>query len=323
MYARDTELARRVGVEGYYVRIAPAQQNGSPLRGAITVRNRAKPEQMPAAQMVSPDALALVRFGLRSADDPRIVNTVRVIDALLKVDLPAGPAWHRYNDDGYGEHADGAPFDGTGIGRAWPLFSGERAHYELAAGRAEEARRLLLAMEGFANETGLIPEQVWDSPDIPVRGLYRGRPSGSAMPLVWAHAEYVKLRRSLFDKRVFDMPVGVARRYLTDGVRSPLVFWKFQHKIRTLPAGKALRIETLAPATLHWSADDWRTRQDVPLRSSGLGTYTVDLPVERLALGARVRFTFQWEEGRWEGRDFEVEVVAPANHPVGGKAAGR
>ena len=92
--------------------------------------------------MVSPDALALVRFGLRAADDPRIVNTVKVIDALLKVDTPSGPAWHRYNGDGYGEHDDGSPFDGTGIGRAWPLLTGERAHYELAAGRRREAEEL-------------------------------------------------------------------------------------------------------------------------------------------------------------------------------------
>ena len=90
--------------------------------------------------MVSLDALAFVRFGLRAPDDPRIVNTVKVIDATLKVDTPRGPAWHRYQGDGYGEHADGGPFDGTGIGRAWPLLTGERAHYELAAGRPRRGR---------------------------------------------------------------------------------------------------------------------------------------------------------------------------------------
>ena len=92
-----------------------------------------------------------------------------------------------------------APFDGTGIGRCWPLLTGERAHYELAAGRPELAETLLGAMEDCANASGLLPEQVWDSPDIPERHLAFGRPSGSAMPLVWAHAEYVKLRRSLRD----------------------------------------------------------------------------------------------------------------------------
>ena len=127
---------------------------------------------------------------------------MKVIDALLRVDTPSGPAWHRYNDDGYGEHEDGSPFDGIGIGRAWPLLTGERAHYELAAGRRREALRLLNALESFANEGGMIPEQVWEAEDIPERELYGGRPSGSAMPLVWAHAEYIKLRRSLCDGTV-------------------------------------------------------------------------------------------------------------------------
>jgi glucoamylase len=135
-----------------------------------------------------------------------------VIDALLKVDTPGGPAWHRYNQDGYGEHEDGDAFDGTGVGRIWPLLTGERAHYELAAGRAEEARGLLRVMESFASDGGLLPEQVWDAPDIPARELYFGRPSGSAMPLVWAHAEHVKLLRSLRDGRVFDLPPQTVQR---------------------------------------------------------------------------------------------------------------
>jgi glucoamylase len=154
-----------------------------------------------ARHLVSPDALALVRFGLRAADDPRILGTIKVIDSLLKVETPTGPSWHRYNDEGYGEHPNGDPLDGTGVGRAWPLFKGERAHYELLAHQGETAKRLLNTMESFANEGALISEQIWDSPDLGKRGLFLGKPSGSAMPWVWAHAEYIKLRRSLPDGR--------------------------------------------------------------------------------------------------------------------------
>ena len=137
-YIVGGDLAEQVGVEGYYVRIGPVEQaeDASPMMGFVPIKNRPPGESYaPAANIVSPDALALVRFGLRAADDPRIVNTVRVIDALLKEDTPAGPAWRRYVGDGYGEHADGSPFDGSGIGRLWPLLTGERGHYELAAGR--------------------------------------------------------------------------------------------------------------------------------------------------------------------------------------------
>src|SRR6185436_18927666 len=209
-----------------------------------------------------PDALALVRFGLRAADDPRIRNTVKVIDALLKVELPAGPCWRRYTGDGYGEHEDGRAFDGTGIGRPWPLLTGERAHYELAAGRTDEARRLLATLEACASDGGMLPEQIWDGPDIPARELFRGRPSGSAMPLVWAHAEHVKLRRSLHDGKGYDLPPLAWQRYVIDRTRSTLALWRFNHRVRTMTSGVTLRLQTLAPCVVHWSADDWSTIHD-------------------------------------------------------------
>ena len=254
IYVTDTALAKEVGVDGYYVRIAPPEtaDAASPLTGFVRIKNRpTEVSSQPASQMVSPDALALVRFGLRAPDDPRIRNTIRVIDALLKVDLPAGPCWRRYNGDGYGEHEDGRPFDGTGVGRPWPLLSGERAHYELAAGDRAGAEALLAALEGFASDGHLLPEQVWDAPDIADRELFRGRPSGSAMPLVWAHAEHVKLLRSLADGRIFDMPPQPRQRYQLDGIRSRRDVWRVNHKCRNLSAGRILRVEVLAAAAVH------------------------------------------------------------------------
>ena len=125
--------------QGYYLRIAsdkPAK--GERFQNFVHVKNVAAAEDTREAKhLVSPDALALVRFGLRDSHDPRMLGTVKVIDSLLKVETPTGPSWHRYNDDGYGEHENGAPFDGTGIGRAWPLLTGERAHYELLADRED------------------------------------------------------------------------------------------------------------------------------------------------------------------------------------------
>ena len=142
-YATDTGLCRDLGIPGHYVRISPPRNRRGPSSaGRHPLRSgtsRLPTRLMRPATVVSPDALALVRFGLRAADDPRIVATVKAIDHLLKVELPQGPLWHRYNDDGYGEHEDGSPFDGTGIGRAWPLMAGERAHYELALGNHDEA----------------------------------------------------------------------------------------------------------------------------------------------------------------------------------------
>jgi glucoamylase len=311
-YVTDTDLAREIGVEGYYVRIAPPEttEAASPTAGFVPIKNRPPGQSVePAAHIVSPDALALVRFGLRAPDDPRILNTVRVIDALLKVETPYGPAWHRYNDDGYGEHEDGAPFDGVGVGRAWPLLTGERAHYELAAGRQREAERLLGTLEAFANEGGMLPEQIWDAPDIPEKELYFAKPSGSAMPLVWAHAEHVKLLRSLNEGRVFDMPPQPLQRYQIEATGSPFAIWRFNHKCQTTPPGKRLRLETLAPAVVRWSTDDWQESYDAETRDTGLGVHLVDLPISNLPVGTVVRFTFYWPEAQqWEGVDFAVEI---------------
>lgn len=312
-YVTGTDLARAAGVDGYYVRIAPPDQAdaATPAGGFVPIKNRPPGDNSrPASQLISPDALALVRFGLRAADDPRIVNTVKVIDRLLKVETPNGPAWHRYNDDGYGEHADGSAFDGTGIGRAWPLLTGERAHYELAAGRQAEARRLLKALEAFANDGDLIPEQIWESEDIPERELVCGEPSGSAMPLVWAHAEYVKLKRSLHDGQVFDMPRQPVERYLRDHTDSPRMIWRFSQKARTIPPNKTLRVELLAPAVVRWSADGWQHVAEIDSSDTGLGMHIVDLPTGQLDPGTAIDFTLRWTSSdSWEGDNFRVTVA--------------
>jgi glucoamylase len=312
LYVTGTELAIQHAVDGYYVRVAEPDHAdaASPSYGFVPIKNR-PPDQSaaPAALMVSLDALAFVRFGLRAAGDPRIVNTIKVIDATLRVETPRGPAWHRYQGDAYGEHADGGPFNGTGIGRLWPLLTGERAHYELAAGRTDVAEQLARAMEACAGESGLLPEQVWDSADISGRELLIGHASGSASPLVWAHAEYLKLCRSIREGEVFDRPPQTVERYIVNRAPAHHLTWRFNNKVRTMPAGRILRIETLAPANVHWSADGWNTLHDTATRDTTLGVYVADLDTLNLRVGDRVDFTFYWpEEGRWEGADFVVCV---------------
>ena len=313
MYASDTDWSRKFGISGYYVRIAPPDWDGtSRFLENVPIKNVSEADgTVISSHLVSPDALALVRFGLRDARDPRMRDTAKIIDEMLKIETASGPTWHRYNADGYGEHADGSPFDGTGIGRGWPLLTGERGHFELAAGRADEAQKLLVAMESFAGDGGLIPEQVWDAADLPDLELFHGRPTGSAMPLVWAHAEYLKLRRSLRDGRLFDLPPQTVQRYLVDKTVSSLITWRFNHKIRSMPAGKILRVETMAQAVVHWSADDWRTAQDATTRDVGLGIFVADLSSSALPVGAVVKFTFYWpDSNHWEGTNFAVSVTA-------------
>jgi len=313
-YATGTDLAQKLGIEGYYVRISPAQSDGaaaSPLQGWVPIKNRPPGQDGDRADhIISPDALALVRFGLRAPDDPRILNTLRVIDALLSVQLPQGPCWYRYNGDGYGEHKDGSAFDGTGIGRPWPLLAGERAHYCLAAGHRDEAEALLTVMENSpAGQARALPEQVWDSSDIPALELFRGKPTGSACPLVWAHSEYVKLRRSIRDGKIFDQPPQTVQRYLVDKYKRQIFGWRFNNKTRSIPRGKTLRLILLSPARVHWSVDGWKTSHDTTTRDTGLSIHILDLPTASLPPGGQATFTFLWtQENRWEGTDFTVLI---------------
>lgn len=318
-YVTGSDLAKFVGVEGYYVRISPkgSMDPDNAKNTLLTISNRQVGENIcPAHEMVSPDALALVRYGLRKADDQRILNTIKVLDATLKLDTTLGPLWYRYNRDGYGEHTDGSPFNGTGIGRPWPLLTGERAHYEIAAGNFEYAETLMKTMENYANETGLFPEQIWDSENIPKYGLYLGKPSGGAMPLVWAHSEYIKLCRSLNSKKIFDQPSQTVERYIKNGQTSNIIIWGFNDQYKYIPKGSLLRIQCLTNATVRWSIDGWATKTDVHTLDSGVGVHYADLKTDSLPYGQKLEITFFWHEAQvWENRDYDLAVESDPASP--------
>jgi len=278
----------------------------------LKIKNLApgQPSEFPAKDVVDGGFLELVRYGIRAADDPIIVNTVKVIDAVLKVETGAGPVWHRYNHDGYGQKEDGGPFSGFGCGRAWPLLTGERGHYELAAGRSAES--YIQAMEQLASPTGLLPEQVWDAPDRPEAFMFRGKPTGSAMPLLWAHAEYIKLLRSVADGRVYDLIPEVNQRYVTNRVkREPIEVWKPDRRLRFMPKGSILRIHGHERFRLRWSNDNWHSQHDIESTANALQIDFVDLPapVSSSDKNTSVHFTFFWlNSNRWEGRDYQVDL---------------
>jgi glucoamylase len=158
--------------------------------------------------------LDLVRLGVRPASYGDVTASLAELDAVDSVTAPNGDVyWHRYNHDSYGESQD----DGTGwpaghghpTGRAWPLLSGERGEYELAAGRPATAH--LNAMADSGNGGYLLPEQVWDRAGQ--YGFTFGGPTGSAAPLAWAEAQYVRLAQSIDAGRPVDRPSVVAARY--------------------------------------------------------------------------------------------------------------
>ena len=278
-----------------------------------------------AKDMVDAGFLELVRYGIRRANDRLIVDSVKVVDQLLGVNFASVGTepricFHRYNHDGYGQKADGRsykadPGGGTGLGGPWPLLAGERAHYELALGG--NPGLYLRSFESFATQTGLFPEQVWYLPDNPSMHLVRGGPTGAAVPLVWAHAEYVKLVRSLEAGQLVDSIPEVAQRYVTR-VPSPtdrVEFWTFQRKDDPVKVrrGQVIRIPVDRPFQFRWTNDSWQTVHDLQSSPSVADQiHAVNFDTTPLA-GARIDFTFYWPfywptDAHWEGRNFSIDV---------------
>ena len=173
--------------------------------------------------VVDPSFLELVRLGVLRADDPAVLSTIPVVDRELGVNTPNGEFWHRYNHDGYGETLTGGPFGtNNGIGRLWPIFAGERGEYELADGeltgdvaaaRAAATTRLD-AIANTANDGLMLPEQVWDDdPPSGTDGRLPGTGTGSATPLGWTHAQFIRLAWSIDAGRPVEEPTPVACRY--------------------------------------------------------------------------------------------------------------
>jgi glucoamylase len=201
----------RYGGGRYYLRIT---ENDNPNDGAKIEINSGG-GSFDEREIVDAGFLELVRLGIKSADDPLMVKSLEVVDRLIKDETSGRAAWYRYNHDAYGERPDGKPYDGrTGKGRLWTLLTGERGEYELARGDKALARKHLDALMGFANGGMMIPEQVWDQSSG--ASNRPGHGTGSATPLAWSMAQFIRLAMNLKAGRNLETPRIVAARYLGD-----------------------------------------------------------------------------------------------------------
>lgn len=311
MYAAGTPLAHKHDVAGYYMRVTPPDIIERKEVGHLRILMPNLPfgsKHQKAVEILSPDALALVRYGLRAADDPRILDTVKVLDATLKRETTTGPGWVRSTRDGYGEKKDGSPFKKTGVGRVWPLLAGERGHYEIAAGNREYALELLRTMARQTSQAGMIPEQIWDADDIPDKFLFNGNPAGSGMPLVWAHSEYIKLLRSLHEGAIWDLPTQTVRRYLQEKKAADFQIWTTKQRRAWLAPGKNLRVDLYAAAKVEWTlGEDARV---LSTTDTGFGLHSAMLPVAASAPGTEieVRITPEGTGGNLKADSFAIEV---------------
>ncbi len=305
-------------VRRHYMRIRPPEQGEAyacETCGAEMIHLNNRPpgtrDYFQAREVIDAGFLELIRYGVRRADDPLMVDSLKVVDAVLKRDLPQGPGWLRYNYDGYGDRPDGGPFLGWGQGRVWPLLTGERAHYELAVGN--DTTPLIETYERFATMGQMMPEQVWDEPNSPSARLQFGQPAGSAVPLVWAHAEYLKLLRSALDEKVFDRIEPVYARYCEpEGPKTlgrDIEIYTMRRPIQKIPAEATLRILHEDRFAVSWSADGWKTVNISQSRSLGSAGYSVDISTAGAPVGGELSWTLQWtDQGRWLGYNVNLKI---------------
>jgi|GEM_PF-444347 len=264
--------------------------------------------------------LELVRQGDMPANSPYITESLPVIDATIGETVNGNQYWFRYNHDGYGEHADGSNYNGTGIGRLWPLLSGERGMYEIAAGQSADA--YLTDMTSAENGSGLIPEQVWDN-SAP-SGYTPGTPTKSMDPLEWSMAEYIDLLVSAGQGAVADMPSITVSRYVTNAYQ-PHAGYVVDYDPNQLYQGKALTIfydgylASSSHVYLHWGENNWQNivAQDKPMvqRPDGFWETTISVPID----ATQINFCFNDGNGHWDnngGGNWNVSIGPATLYPA-------
>ena len=208
---RWTATATGFTARPHYIRITENQDPNDGAKMEINSSNLSVDE----SRIVDAGFLELVRLGVKDPRGPLIVDSLAVVDQMISVKTPMGEAWYRYNHDAYGETPDGGKYDGrNGVGRLWTLLTGERGEYEIAIGDIASARKRLDTMAGFANDGLMIPEQVWDLKKAPNDAFRFGGGTGSATPLAWSMAQFIRLAMNIEKGRNLETPKIVWERYV-------------------------------------------------------------------------------------------------------------
>jgi GH15 family glucan-1,4-alpha-glucosidase len=208
----------------YFIRLVEDRRSE---RRDLVQRGQRRPT-LDQRSVIDAGFLELARLGELPASDPDILASLPVVDATIRSSTASGPGWHRYNGDGYGDRSsDGRPWapSGQGTGHLWPALSSERAEQSLQTGDAAGATSLLDSMEKFAGGVSLIPEQDWENPDLTASpfgtppetasiGFVNGEPAGSANPLSWSAASFVRLFADIGAGRLVDRPRSTFQRYV-------------------------------------------------------------------------------------------------------------
>ncbi len=229
------------GDHRYFIRLSPT---GDPNAAETYNLNNGSLNNVDQRSVVDAGFLELARLGELPASDSDVASSLKIVDSVLERQTPSGPGWHRYgvqangSTDGYGDcyepdptscsPSGGPSYNGVGSGHIWPILDGERAEQQLQTSDRAGAETLAATMDRMSWGIGLMPEQVWEDPNIPAApygsnpatasiGFIDGKAAGSATPLIWAEGQSVRLIRDLQTGTLTDQPAITRDRYLTNG----------------------------------------------------------------------------------------------------------
>ncbi len=296
--------------------------------GMIHIANRAPGEKsdFEAREVIDPGFLELVRYGVRRADDPLIIDSLKVVDHVLKIDTPYGPCWRRYNHDGYGQRKDGGPYIGYGQGRAWPLLTGERAHFELAAGN--DIARSSAPSKTSPPSAACSPSRSGTTPTCPpnisTAAAPPAPPSRSAGPTPSTSSSSAPSN----DNHIFDRISVVEERYAVPKdqrkFQSRMEIFRTTRPISAMVCGGTLRIIDPEPFQVLWTTDNWATKTTTDARPvDGFGAFAdLTAPAQTGGQTGVLSFTLFWPaSNRWLGRNYDVTMHSeqPAQMPASRK----
>ncbi len=216
----------------YFIRV---DKTGNPDQASDYTLGNGDPASYDQRAVVDQGFLELVRLGELPASSPLVTNSLKVTGATISAPTPSGTGIMRYNGDGYGDcelsvfedcQVNGQPWATTdeGTGHPWPVLSGENGEYQILAGDSSALGADLDFMLNSSSGVGLVPEQVWNYPDVPASpygsdpatasiGFTDGQADGSAAPLTWAQAQLLRLISDQAAGRLLEQPSIVAARY--------------------------------------------------------------------------------------------------------------
>ena len=197
----------------YFIRIG---KTGDPDQAFDYTLGNGDPTSYDQRSVVDQGFLELTRLGELPASSPLVTNSLAVTggrDRRADRVRDRGPALQRRrlrrlraSRSSTTAQVNGEPWatSDEGTGHPWPVLSGENGEYQVLAGDSSAATADLDFMLNSASGVGLVPEQVWNYPDVPASpygsdpstasiGFTDGQADGSAAPLTWAQAQLLRL----------------------------------------------------------------------------------------------------------------------------------